>query len=149
MTRWLGVDHGTKRIGIAVSDGAGSIATPVEMVPAEPESLAIKRIGELVEEYGAEGIAVGWPLNMDDSEGPQGKLARDFAGRTAMATGLDVRMWDERLTSMVADKKLAGHYTRKKRKARQDAIAAATMLQDFLSVGGPDGAPRPKDIRAS
>jgi RNase H-fold protein (predicted Holliday junction resolvase) len=63
----------------------------------------------------------------------------------AAATGLDVRLWDERLTSSAADDKLAGLYTRKQKKARQDAVAAAEILQDFLSTGGPDAAPRPGD----
>ncbi len=59
---------------------------------------------------------------------------------------MDVRIWDERLSSFAADQVLAGHLTRKKRKARQDAIAAAMFLQDFLSCGGPDAAPRPDEV---
>ena len=141
MTRWLAVDHGLKRMGLAISDPSGSIASPVEVIAAEPIPLVFARVVELADEYGADGIVVGWPLNMDDTEGPQGKLARQFAIDLGTATGMDVRMWDERLSSVSADAKLAGHYTRKQKKARQDAVAAATILQDFLSVGGPDCAP--------
>ena len=143
---WLGIDHGAVRIGIAVGDTVTAIASPLAMVPAEPPDRAIDEIARLADEYGAEGLVVGWPLNMDDSEGPQGLVARAMACRLAEGTGMDVRMWDERLSSFVADQALAGHLTRKKRKARQDAVAAATFLQDFLSSGGPDAAPRPDDI---
>lgn len=143
---WLGIDHGTVRIGIAVGDTVTGIASPLAVVPARPPAHAIDEISRLADEYRADGLVVGWPLNMDDSEGPQGLVARGMACRLAEATGMDVRMWDERLSSFVADEVLAGRLTRKKRKARQDAIAAATFLQDFLSSGGPAAALRPDDI---
>ena len=147
MTRWLAIDHGLKRIGLAVSDPGGSIASPLEIVAAEPVDDVFARVVAVADEYGAEGVVVGWPLNMDDTEGPQGRIARQFAIDLGLATGLDVRMWDERLSSMSADGKLAGHYTRKQKKARQDAVAAATVLQDFLSVGGPESAPTAEEAR--
>jgi putative Holliday junction resolvase len=146
MSRWLGIDHGTKRIGLAAGGTADGIATPLDVIPAEPLDDAIRRILKEADAYGAGGLVVGWPLNMDDSEGPQGKLAREMAGRLAAACELDVRLWDERLSSFAADRSLAGSLTRKKRKARQDAVAAAVMLQDFLSSGGPDAAPRVDEI---
>ncbi len=142
MTRWLGIDHGTRRIGVAVGDTAGGIATPLAVVPAVPLEQALAEIMRLAEEYHACGAVVGWPLNMDDSEGPQGILARTMAGQLRAAGTLDVRMWDERLSSFQADQMLAGQLTRKKRRMRQDAIAAATILQDFLSQGGTDSAPK-------
>jgi len=145
--RWLTIDHGTVRIGLAVGDTDDAIASPLEAVPAEPRDAVFRRVSELAEQYDAVGVVVGWPLNMDDTEGPQGQLARRFAADLAVATGLDVRLWDERLSSMSADAKLAGHYTRKKRRARQDAVAAAAICQDFLAVGGADTAPRPRDVR--
>lgn len=144
--RWLGIDHGTKRIGLAVSDPSGQIASPLDIIPAEPLPQVFERVAELAREYEAGGVVVGWPLNMDDSEGPQGKMARLFAGQLASETGLDVRLWDERLSSCSADAKLAGLYTRKQKKARQDAVAAAAILQDFLAVDGGDSAPRPRDV---
>ena len=142
MSNWLAVDHGTVRIGVAVGNTGVGIASPVEVVDARNAGRAIERICELAREYAADGIVVGWPLNMDDSEGPQAKLARELAGQLASATGLDVRMWDERLSSFTADQALAGQFTRKKKRARQDAVAAAAILQDFLSRGGQDAAPR-------
>src|SRR5690349_15609855 len=105
MIRWLGIDHGTKRIGLAVSDPSGQIASPLDVIPAEPLSQVYEAIKQRVEEYGVEGIVVGWPLNMDDTEGPQGRMVRLFAAELAAETGMDVRLWDERLTSSHADGK--------------------------------------------
>jgi len=146
MGRWLGIDHGTKRVGVAAGSTADGIASPLKGLSAEPPDEMLQAIDRLADEYGAEGIVVGWPLNMDDTEGPQGRLVRAMAVDLARATGRDVRLWDERLSSFEADQRLAGQLTRKKKKARQDAVAAAVMLQDFLASGGPDAAPRPDEI---
>ena len=143
---WLGIDHGTKRIGIAAGATQDAIASPIAVIEASPLDKAIEGIIQLAREYEAEGIVVGWPLNMDDSEGPQGKLARGMAATLAEQAQLDVRLWDERLSSFVADQALAGKLTRKKKKARQDAVAAAVILQDFFSRGGVESAPRPDEI---
>lgn len=143
MGSWLGIDLGSKRIGIAVGDTSSGIATPQSIINAVNEQQDFQRIVEIANEYHVEGIVMGWPLNMDDSEGPQGKLTRETARRLADTTGMDVRMWDERLSSFTADQSLAGMLTRKKKRARQDAVAAACILQDFLASGGPDSAPKP------
>jgi len=144
MMRWLGIDHGSRRIGLAVGDTAGGIATPLEVLPADPVEHVLRRIVELAGQYQAAGAVVGWPLNMDGTEGPQARLARDMALRLRQAAPtLDVRLWDERLSSFQADQDLAGHLTRAQKKARQDAVAAAVMLQDFLARGGPDAATTP------
>ena len=141
--RWLAVDHGHVRIGIASGDTTTGIAAPLTVLPAGPTARLAQEIARLATEHGAKGVVVGWPLNMDDTEGPQGKLVRQFALELAQATGLDVRLWDERLSSFQADQALAGQFTRNKRRARQDAVAAACILQDFLSCDGPDAAPTP------
>lgn len=142
--RWLGIDHGSKRIGVAVGSTSDGVATPVTVLSAEPLERALADIAQLRDQYGADGIVVGWPLNMDDTEGAQGRTARQAAVAIASALDCDVRLWDERLSSFEADQRLAGTMTRKQKKARQDAVAAAAMLQDFLSAGGPDAAPRPE-----
>jgi len=142
MSRWLGVDHGTKRIGLAVG-GADGITTPLEVIGASPADNAVKFILRQADMYGVEGVVVGLPLNMDGSEGPQAALARSLAATIRASTSLDVRLWDERLSSFEADQALAGILTAGKRKARQDAVAAAKMLLDFLSRGGPETAQRP------
>lgn len=146
MSAWLGVDHGHKRIGIAVGDDEDGITTPVTMLSAEPASSIFARIDKLAGEYDVFGIVVGLPLNMDDTIGPQAVKARNFALELAETTGWDVRLWDERLSSFQADSNLAGHLTRKKRRARQDALAAADFLGDFLANNGPAIAKRPLEI---
>ncbi len=144
MGRWLGIDHGTKRIGLSVGDTEKRIASPVKAIPAQPYKQAIGDILQVAREYQVEGIVVGWPLNMDDTEGAQGKLARELASQLA-DSGCDVRLWDERLSSFATDKLLAGKFTRKKKRARHDAVAASQILQDFLSSDGPSCAPRPTE----
>jgi putative Holliday junction resolvase len=139
MSSWLGIDHGTKRIGVAVGDTVSGIATPLEVIPAQPLDQAIRRIGELARQYAVEGIVVGLPMNMDGSEGSQAALAREIAEQLTEGIGLPVRLFDERLSSFAADQALAGLLTRKGKKARQDALAAATMLQDFLNSASADG----------
>ena len=146
MAKWLGLDYGTRRIGVAVGDTRNGIAGPLAMVPATCEQEVFAALADIATSQGVEGIVVGWPLNMDDTEGPQGKLTRKFAARLAANSGLDVRMWDERLTSFAADQVLAGLFTRKKKKERQDAVAAATILQDFFAADGHLGAPTPDEL---
>ncbi|HUU58030.1 MAG TPA: Holliday junction resolvase RuvX [Phycisphaerae bacterium] len=142
MGRWLGIDHGLRRIGVAVGATEERIACPVAVIAAKPHDAAIAKIRRLTVEYQVEGIVVGLPLNMDETEGPQAKLARQMAEQLADATHLPVRLWDERLSSFAADQALSGKFTRKQKKARQDAVAAASMLDDFLASCGPDGDPR-------
>lgn len=142
MARWLGIDHGVKRIGVAVGDTVSRIASPVELLLAGSVDVPA-RIAELAEEYAAVGVVVGWPLNADGSEGRQSRLAQRFAATVVDRTHLDVRLWDERLSSFQADRQLQGRLTRKKKKRRHDALAAAVMLRDFLALDGPDSAPRP------
>ena len=133
MARWLGLDHGSKRIGVAAGDTADEIASPVDMVPAKPHADALAKIAQLASDYSAVGIVVGWPLNMDDTEGPQGVLARAFAAELADATALEVRLWDERLSSFAAREKLSlAEIPAKKQKRYVDALAAAEILQAFL-----------------
>jgi putative Holliday junction resolvase len=142
MSSWIAIDHGTVRIGIAAGNTDSGIASPLEVIPAKPLDAAIARIHELARQYRAVGIVVGLPLNMDGTEGTQAAIAREMAARLAAAGGLDVRLFDERLSSFAADQVLAGMLTRKKKKARQDAVAAAAILQDFLAADGPKTAPR-------
>jgi putative Holliday junction resolvase len=149
MSRWLGIDHGAKRIGVAAGSTGDCIASPLKVISAVPPQPAIDQIIRLAKEYDVAGIVVGWPLNMDDTQGPQAALAREMAVKLAKASGLDVRMWDERLSSFTADQSIAGLYTRDQRKTRQDAVAAAVILEDFLKADGPAVAPRAVDVQLS
>ncbi len=145
MGRWLGIDHGHKRIGLAVGDTQARMASPVGMASAERHD-TVEQILAMARDYQVEGLLVGWPINADGSEGPQGVMARRFASELAKQTKLPVRIWDERLSSFVADQALRGLLTRKKKRARQDAIAAAAFLQDFLSRDGEQTAHAPDDL---
>jgi len=143
MSHWLAIDHGTKRLGLAVGDTTSQVATPVKVLKATPADAALEEILCLARQYHSDGIVVGWPINMDDSEGPQAKAARSLAKELADISELEVRLWDERLSSFQADSYMAGKLTRKKRRARQDAVAAAVILEDFLTHDGPNSAPTP------
>jgi putative Holliday junction resolvase len=140
--RWLCVDPGEVRTGVALGNTYDRIASPLEVIE-RPAAGAIERILELAQEYNTTGIVVGWPLNMDDTEGPQAKTARKLAAELCDRSKLDVRLWDERLSSFQADQEIAGKYTRKGRRKRQDAVAAAAILQDFFARNGPQVAQRP------
>jgi len=144
MPTWLGVDHGIRRIGVAVGNTEDCIACPLEVISSgEDQQEAIKKIHELAREYGVAGVVVGWPVNMDETEGPQGKIAREFALALAEAEDLDIRLWDERLSSFQADEYTAGRMTADKRRACRDAMAASVILEDFLSNDGLFKAPQP------
>lgn len=132
--RYLGVDLGTKRIGLAVGESGGGVVSPLKIIEAHPQSDrnagAILRAADA---YGAEAVVIGLPLNMDGTEGPQAKLSRRLAEAIARISPLVVHLHDERLTSHAADHKLLERdLTRKQKKARQDAVAAAILLESFL-----------------
>jgi len=137
--RYLGIDFGTKRIGLAISAPAGGIVSPLKMLDASERMEAnAKAILEVVEEYGADAVVIGLPLNMDGTEGPQAKLSKRLAEaiRNA-ASDIPVHLHDERLTSHAADQRLIEReLTRAKKKARQDAVAAQILLESFLECGG-------------
>ncbi|HPD28602.1 MAG TPA: Holliday junction resolvase RuvX [Phycisphaerae bacterium] len=140
-TRYLGVDLGTKRIGLAISDPHTGVVSPLSVINTraglEQNASAII---DVAEEYDAGGIVIGLPLNMDGTEGPQARLSKQLAeairkacqARRNAAT-ITVHLHDERLTSHAADRRLLGRdLTRKKKKNRQDAIAAQVLLESFL-----------------
>lgn len=132
----LGVDFGSKRIGLAVSEPAGGVVSPLRVIEARPliEQNA-RAILDVADEYGVEGLVLGLPLNMDGTEGPQAKIARRLAEAIHQTGSLPVYLHDERLTSHAADAKLGERgLTRKKKKARQDAVAAAILLQSYLDA---------------
>lgn len=135
--RYLGVDLGTKRIGLALSE-PGGIVSPLVVLSAGPTvEDSARAILEVAGEYDAGAIVVGLPLNMDDTEGPQAKLSRSLAEAIGRLSGLPVHLHDERLTSHAADRLLVQRdLTRKKKKARQDAVAAQVILESFLASRG-------------
>lgn len=132
--RALGIDLGAKRIGVALSDSAGTVATPYEVVQRSGDRARDhRRIAELAVEAGAECLVVGLPLSLDGSVGPAARAALDEAEELAAATGLSVETWDERLTTVSADRSLL--LLDLKAPARRkvvDKVAASVMLQAWL-----------------
>lgn len=132
--RALGIDLGSKRIGVALSDSAGSVATPYEVVVRSGDRARDhRRIGELAEEAGAVCLVVGLPLSLDGRPGPAARSAKAEAAELADATGLPVELWDERLTTVTADRELiALDLNAPARRKVVDKVAASVMLQSWL-----------------
>lgn len=131
--RILAIDHGSRRIGIAVSDELKLIAQPLEFIPAEPFTDFLARLQELLREKEVELILVGLPRNMDGSHGPAAQKVQEFVAALREHVGVPIRTWDERLTSAQANRLLIqGNVRRDKRKEKVDQMAAAILLQSYL-----------------
>jgi putative Holliday junction resolvase len=132
--RWLALDHGTKNIGIAFSDDLEILASPFEVWPNQGEP-TLARLVRLAREEGAQALLVGLPRHKDGAESATAPLARAFGEALGARTGLPLVFWDERLTSVEADRLLAARGVKPRdRKARLDAAAAAVMLQDLIET---------------
>lgn len=133
--RILALDHGTKRIGVALSDALKMIAQPLEYIPAEPFADFLNRLKTLVREQEVELILIGMPRNMDGSYGPAALKVQEFVAVLKEALPLPIRTWDERLTSVQANRLLIeGGVRRQDRKEKVDRMAAAILLQSFLDA---------------
>ena len=131
--RVLAIDHGSKRMGIAVSDELKSIALPLEFIPSEPFAAFITRLKELIRLKEVEMILVGMPRNMDGSYGPAALKVEEFVAVLKETVAIPIKTWDERLTSAQANRFLiAGDVRRNKRKEKVDQTAAAILLQSYL-----------------
>jgi putative Holliday junction resolvase len=138
MPRTLGIDFGAKRVGLALSDEGGRFATPHDVLAVSSPQQAIDLIAALVEREGVERLVVGLPLNMDNTIGPAARGAANWGNELARRTGRPLVLVDERLSSYSAEQQLiqrkrgGEHLTRRKKKDRLDALAAASFLQAFL-----------------
>jgi putative holliday junction resolvase len=131
--RVLAIDHGTKRIGIALSDQTGTVATPLQFIPAEPFADFLKRLKDLLREKQVEQILIGMPRNMDGSYGPAALKVQEFIAVLKETIAIPIKAWDERLTSAQANRMLIqADVRRDKRKLKADAAAAAILLQSYL-----------------
>lgn len=130
--RTLGLDHGTRRIGVAVSDPLGITAQPHSTLDSSDENL-MDRLRDLVEELGVDRVVVGLPISLDGSEGPSAAAARAFAARVAESVGVATELHDERFSTKTAEEAMieAG-IRRDRRKDRVDRVAAAVFLQTYL-----------------
>jgi len=147
--RLLALDVGEKRIGVAVSDPSGTLATAREVLIRRSLAEDLATLVRLVAEYGAEEVIVGLPLNWDGTVGWQARRVTQYANRLAAHLPVPVRLWDERLTTEEADSLLAQAGRRgSDRRKRLDAAAAALILQDYLEARR-RGEPEPPAIPSS
>jgi len=133
MRALAGLDLGTVTIGVAVSDGMRQVATPLETIRRKKFGLDAARILEICEDRSIAGIVLGLPLNMDGSEGPRCQSTRAFARNLEKLTDLPISFWDERLSTVAAERALLEADTSRKRRAEViDHVAASYILQGAL-----------------
>ncbi|MBE5844674.1 MAG: Holliday junction resolvase RuvX [Butyrivibrio sp.] len=134
--RIMGLDYGSKTVGVAISDELLLTAQAKEIIRRKEENKlrkTLSRIEELIQEYGVEMIVLGLPLNMDQSESVRSALSEEFRDKLERRTSLPVIMWDERLTTVEADAIMDEVGIKKAdRKEYVDMIAAQVILQDYL-----------------
>ena len=131
--RTLGLDIGEKRIGVALSDSEGILATALTVLERKSDDTALKRILTLAQEHEVERIVVGLPISLDGTLGPQAKRVQTFADMLSESTELPVVTWDERFSTSDAEHALTeAGLKRDKRKKRLDAVAAAFILQSYI-----------------
>ena len=136
MMRIMGLDYGTKTVGVAVSDPLGITALAVETVTRKDENKLRKtlaRIESLATEYGVEKFVIGFPKHMNNDIGERAQKSLEFRDMLVRRTGLEVIMWDERLTTVAAEQTLIERGVRREnRKQYVDKIAAVFILQGYL-----------------
>ena len=145
--RVLALDVGERRIGLAISDPDGRLAVPLETLERQDEASDLRALAGLVEREGVQMVVVGLPLSLDGSVGQQAAQTQAFAGRLAQAVSRPLEMWDERLSTVAAQRSLAGRGSSERRgrgrpgdrrqprrpqRGAADAIAATIILQSFL-----------------
>lgn len=132
--RVLAIDYGDARTGIAVSDAMGMIVGQATVIHSRNPDKTAQEIARLVKQTGAQRLVMGFPRNMDGTEGPRAALYREFAGRVEAECGMEVVLWDERRTTVEAHQILSDcNYHGKKRKNTVDAVAASLILEGYLS----------------
>lgn len=136
--RIMGLDFGTKTVGVAVSDPTGLIARGLETITRREDNKlrqTCRRIQEIIDRYQIETIILGYPKNMDDTVGERGRKTEEFGRMLERRTDLPVILWDERLTTVAADEILEERgVPAGERKKEIDRIAAAIILQDYLNT---------------
>ncbi|MCM2989036.1 Holliday junction resolvase RuvX [Bacillus safensis] len=133
--RILGLDLGTKTLGVAISDEMGWTAQGIETIKIDEAGgdFGISRLSEIIAEYGADKIVLGFPKNMNGTVGPRGEASQSFAKVLENTYNVPVVLWDERLSTMAAEKMLiSADVSRQKRKKVIDKMAAVMILQGYL-----------------
>jgi putative Holliday junction resolvase len=133
--RIIGLDFGSKTLGVAVSDEFGWTAQGLETIKIDEAggNYGLERLKQIIDEHGADKIVLGFPKNMNGTVGPRGEASQLFAARLQEEFGLPVILWDERLSTMAAERVLiSADVSRKKRKKVIDKMAAVMILQGYL-----------------
>lgn len=135
MTRTLGLDAGTRTIGVAVSDPTATLASPLTTIRRTGLRADLQALAALIAEHHVDRLVIGWPLQPDGREGPITRKVGALADAIAAHTGLPVEKWDERMTSKLAERYLIeGGARRETRRQVVDKVAAALILQGWLDA---------------
>ncbi len=138
----FGIDFGTKRIGIAISNPEQTMSMPLENYTLRKPDLDAVWLRQLARGYGVRGLVIGLPVHMSGDEGGKAKQAREFGRWAAEATGLPVTWWDERYSSSVADMRMdQSGVSKNRRKSKRDQLAAQVILQSFIDAEDRDAPP--------
>ena len=132
--RVMAIDYGDARTGIAVSDASGMLTGYTTVIQSRQAERVVEEIAQIAQERQAEELVMGFPRNMDGTEGPRAELYRSFAALVEERTGMPVRLWDERRTTIEAHQIL--HASGKRMKAHKqnvDAVAATLILEGYLT----------------
>lgn len=132
--RIMAIDYGEARTGVAISDATGLLAGYTTVISSRKRDKLLEELGKLIQVYGVEELVMGFPRNMDGTEGPRAELYRSFADTIKAYTGLTPVLWDERRTTVEAHAIL--HTSGKRMKAHKknvDAVAAALILEGYLT----------------
>ncbi|MGQ9572326.1 MAG: Holliday junction resolvase RuvX [Dehalococcoidia bacterium] len=133
--RILGLDVGERRIGVAVADERARVALPVAVVERRELPADLDAIARLAREQGAEAVVIGLPISLTGSLGPQAEAVKAFGQELSARLSLPIEYWDERLSTVEAQRRLTSAGQRgPKAKARRDALAAAIILQSYLDT---------------
>ena len=134
LMRIMAIDYGDAHTGIAISDPTGFLAGTTTTIHSRKAEVVLEELRKLVEQHKVEELVMGFPRNMDGTEGPRADLYREFAGKVEEATGLKPVLWDERRTTIDAHRILfESGKNAKKRKKTVDAVAASLILEGYLT----------------
>ena len=132
--RIMAIDYGDARTGVAISDPTGLLAGYTTVIQSRKSEVVAAEVARLAKEHGVEELVMGFPRNMDGTEGPRAELYRAFAGQLQEVTGMEVHLWDERRTTIEAHQILhASGKKMKQHKKNVDAVAATLILEGYLN----------------
>lgn len=131
--RIMAIDYGDAHTGVAISDPFGTLAGWTTTIDSWRQEVVLERLLQLIQEHGVDELVLGLPKNMNDTSGPRVEKSRELAALLTQTTGMEVHLWDERLTTVDAHRILSANGRRgKQRKQKVDAVAATLILEGYL-----------------